>query len=76
VKSATLHRSDFVQQNAANTKTNMKEKEKKKEKKKRGREWVCCPECENKGKKKKKKVQPRIKTYKKKIRLSEEYMLG
>jgi hypothetical protein len=32
VKAATLHRSDFVQQNAANTKTNKKEKKKKKKK--------------------------------------------
>jgi len=36
MKAATLHRSDFVQQNAANTKTNKKKnKTKKKRKKKR-----------------------------------------
>jgi hypothetical protein len=32
VKAATLHRSDLVQQNAANTKTNKKEKKRKKKK--------------------------------------------
>jgi hypothetical protein len=44
MKAATLHRSDFVQQNAANTKTN---KKKNKTKKKKEKKKACIEKSNN-----------------------------